>query len=332
VVDGFEQLEAAGERARGRIVLFDKAMAAFGEEPGYGTVVKLRSRGASAAARLGAAAMLIRSLGTADYRLPHTGALSYEDDARKIPAAAIAAEDAALIRRLTEGGETVRFRLELGSADHGEVESANVLAEIRGAELPQEIVLIGAHLDSWDVGHGAHDDGAGCVIVMEALRLLSGTGVRPRRTIRGVLFTNEENGLRGGKDYAERHGGERHVAAIETDSGGFAPVGFGVTAGPGGVAMIQELVADLAAIDADTVSPEGGGADIGPLRKLGVPVLGLVQDGRRYFDYHHTAADTFDKIDRAALDKNVAAMAVMAWGLAQHERTLPPPEPEAETD
>ena len=196
-----------------------------------------------------------------------------------------------MIGRLTEAGDTVRVRFDLGAHQLPDSESANVIAEIRGRELPDEIVLIGAHLDSWDVGDGAHDDGAGCVVVMEVLRQLKLLGLTPRRTIRAVLFTNEENGLRGATDYAERHGDAHHVVAIETDSGGAATLGFGVTAGEGGVEMIEAIAPRLAAIGADQVFPRGGGADIGPLKKLGVPVMAQVHDSQHYFDYHHTAAE-----------------------------------------
>jgi Zn-dependent M28 family amino/carboxypeptidase len=323
-----DAVEAAGEALRGKIVLYNRPMRAGGGPDGYGSVAQLRARGASAAARYGAVAMLIRSLGTADYRLPHTGALRYADDVEKIPAAAIAVEDAALLSRLIQAGDPVRVHLELGSKTLADVESANVIGEIRGREKPDEIVLIGAHLDSWDVGDGAHDDGGGCAIVMESLRLIQKLGVKPRRTIRGVLFTNEENGLRGGKDYAARHGDETHVAAIETDSGAFRPLGFGVTAGEGGVEMVRGIARHLSILGADTITAGGGGADISPLRKLGVPVMGLRVDGERYFDYHHTAADTLDKVDRADLDRGVAAMALMAYMLADHPDTLPRLEPE----
>ncbi len=324
VVTDFEELDARAADVRGKIVLYNKPIqAGFGSEHGYGSAVGLRVHGASRAAKHGAVATLIRSLGTADYRLPHTGGMRYDAEQPKIPAAAIAAEDAGQIARLLEAGETVRVQLQLGSRWLPDAESANVLAEIPGRELPEEIVLIGAHLDTWDVGQGAHDDGAGCAIVMETMRLIKRLGLRPRRTIRAVLFTNEENGLRGGRDYAARHGQKRHVAAIESDSGGFAPLGFGVSAGPGGVELVQRIAAPLAAVGADAVTPGGGGADISPLKQYGVPLMGLRQESRRYFDYHHTAADTLDKVSRSDLDRNVAALALMAWGLAEHESTLP---------
>jgi carboxypeptidase Q len=300
-------------------------------ENGYGTVVQLRAHGASRAAKFGAVGMLLRSLGTADYRVPHTGALHYDEQAPKIPAAAIDAESAELIHRLLASGDEVRVHMEMGCKTLEDAESANVVAELQGREKPDEIVLIGAHLDSWDVGQGAHDDGAGCAVVMETMRLLQRLDHAPRRTVRAVLFTNEENGLRGGKSYAERHGDERHVAAIEMDSGGFRPTGFGVSAGEGGIEMVREILRPLATIGANHVFDGGGGADIGPLRrKSGVPTIGQRVEGAYYFDYHHTEADTLDKVDRADLDRNVAAMAVLVYGLAEAEEALPALEPEEE--
>jgi Zn-dependent M28 family amino/carboxypeptidase len=332
VVDGLDALETLGEGARGKIVLFNRKMEkGFGTENGYGELSSVRAKGASAAAKHGAVAMLIRSLGTADFRLPHTGALRYEDDVEKIPAAAVSAEDAMLIARLADYGEPVSIRLEMEAKMLPDVRSANVLAEIRGRELPDEVVVIGAHLDSWDVGTGAQDDGAGCVVVMETMRLFVKHGLRPRRTIRAILYTNEENGLRGGKDYAERYEQQmpNHVAAIESDLGAAPPIGFGVTAGEGSVAVVSEIAALLAVVGADQVFPDGGGADISPMKKFGVPQIGQFPDPDSYFDFHHTEADTLDKVDRQDLDRNVAAMALMAYMLADLDEPLPRIEPES---
>jgi len=329
----FEELERLGEAAvRGKIVLYGQAMVRSGEDgPGYGTVASLRTRGAVAAAKLGAVGALIRSLGTASFRLPHTGATHYEEGVAQLPFAALAAEDAELIHRLLEQGP-VKVRLELGCSTGPDVPSANVVAELPGREKPEEIVLIGAHLDSWDVGTGAHDDGAGCAHVMDTMRTLVALGLKPRRTIRAVLFTNEENGLRGGRDYFERHKDEleRHVAALETDSGGFRPQGFGWTAGEGADRLLRELVAPLRAIGADGLRVGGGGADISPLARARVPLLGLRVEGTRYFDYHHTEADTLDKVDPTELAQGTAALAVLTWGLAEHAETLPRPPLRAE--
>ncbi|ANM32125.1 hypothetical protein ABI59_06675 [Acidobacteria bacterium Mor1] len=328
-VDSLEQLNERKDEVKGKIVLFNKAIeAGFDAKYGYGSAVPMRVVGPSRAARHGAVGMLIRSLGTADFRLPHTGTLRYEDGLPKIPSAAIASEGAELIHRLLASGDPVKVHMELGAKTLPDALSHNVIADIPGREKPEEIVLIGGHLDSWDVGQGAHDDGAGCAIVMEVMRLIQKSGMKPRRTIRAVLFTNEENGLRGGRDYEKRHGHETHVAAIESDSGGAEPVGFGVSAGEGGVAMIEEIASMLEFIDAHRVASRGGGADISPLRVHGVPLMNLRQQSFNYFDYHHTEADTLDKINRQNLNKNVAALAVMTWLLAEREETLPRNEPQ----
>ena len=327
-VVSFDELRELGDAVRGKIVLFNKPILRNGgREDGYGSAAGMRVGGPSEAARLGAVATLIRSLGTADYNLPHTGAMHYKEDAPKIPAAAVAAEDAALIQRLLDGGETVRVQLEMDCKTLPDATSANVIADLPGRELPEEIVLIGGHLDSWDVGTGAHDDGAGIAIVMETMRLLRSLDRPPRRTVRAVLFTNEENGLRGGRDYAWRHREEmdRHVVAIESDSGGAAPLGFGVSAGEGAVTIVEEIAQHLAIIGADDVKSSGGGADISRMREYRVPQMGLRQDTTYYFDYHHTRADTLDKVEPHDLDRNVAAMAWMAYALAEREDPLPRP-------
>jgi Zn-dependent M28 family amino/carboxypeptidase len=269
--------------------------------------------------------MLIRSLATADLRLPHTGAMGYKEGTPRIPAAAISPEDAELIHRFLLAGETVKVSFALSCKTLPDAESANVIGEIRGSEAPDEVVVIGGHLDSWDVGTGAHDDGSGCAISMEAMRLIRSLGLKPKRTIRAVLFTNEENGLRGGKAYAEAYAAQlgKHVAAIESDSGGARPLGFGVSAGPGGTDIVRKLAAPLASFAADDVQEGGGGADISPMAPAGVPQLGLRQDTTHYFDVHHTMADTLDKIDAHDLAMNATAMAVMAWQLANLDPPLP---------
>ena len=327
VVRSWDELAARAADVKGAIVLYDVAMPPWTEEhgSGYGDVVPFRGGGASAAARLGAVAVLVRSVTATSLRTPHTGAMRYAPDAPKIPAAAITTEDAALIARLSLDGP-VQVTLTMGARQDPDVASANVLAELRGRERPDELVVIGAHLDSWDVGQGAHDDGAGVVHVMQALTTLRALGLTPRRTIRVVLFTNEENGLRGGRAYAVAHGGEHHVAALETDSGGFAPRGFRVdTHGDAAVrARLDEIASLLAPLGATTLEDGEGGADISPLTEAGVLGLGLSVDGRTYFDIHHTAADTLDKVDPQALADGVAAIAVMAYVLADAEVPLVP--------
>jgi carboxypeptidase Q len=331
-VSSLEEAKALGDKAKGKIVLFNKKMYANGgSDGGYGSVSSLRVKGPSEAARVGAVGMLIRSLATADLRLPHTGMLSYDDAAPRIPAAAVSPEDAELIHRLLAAGETVRVWFELGCKTLPDSPSANVIGEIRGRSKPNEVVVIGGHLDSWDVGTGAQDDGAGCAIAIEAMRLIRSLPVRPARTIRVVLYTNEENGTRGGKAYAETHAAEvaGHVAAIESDAGAGRPQGFGVSAGPGAVAVVKTLAAPLADIAADEVTEGGGGADVSFLGDLGVPLLGLNQDTTHYFDIHHTMADTLDKVDPHDLAMNATAMAVMAWRLAELDPPLARPAPKA---
>jgi len=334
-VRSLEEAAALGARARGRLVFFNHAMAAGG--PGYGETAVLRSRGPAAASKAGAAGALVRSLATTSLRDPHTGMTSWRGGGPPIPAAALSVEDAELLHRLLARGPVrVRLDLDCGPATPATVESANVVAEVRGRERPEEVVVLGAHLDSWDLGTGAIDDGAGVVMVMEALRQVARQPVAPRRTVRAVLFMNEENGLEGGLGYAARHHRElpRHVAAIEADSGAGRPLGFSVTAGEGGAALVGRLAAPLGGLGASGVTGDGGGSDLTPLEEAGVPVLGLWQDTSRYFEWHHSAADTFDKVVPAELAASAAALAVMAWQLAESQEALPrqppaPPQPGA---
>jgi hypothetical protein len=324
-VRSLDEVAALGDRARGRLVFFNHAM---GAGQGYGDVARLRVGGPAAASRAGAAGALVRSLATASLRDPHTGMTSWRGADAPIPTAALSVEDAELLHRLLARGPVrVHLTLGCGFASPATVESANVLAEVPGRERPGEVVVIGAHLDSWDLGTGAIDDGAGVVMVMEALRQIARQPAAPRRTVRAVLFMNEENGLEGGLGYASRHAAELagHVAAIEADGGAGRPRGFSVTAGEGGEQLVARLAAPLAALGADGVRGNGGGSDIDPLRAAGVPVLGLWQDTSHYFDWHHSAADTFDKVVPAELAASTAAMAVMAWQLAEAPERLPGP-------
>lgn len=324
VVRSFDELEANAAKVKGAIVLYDVAMPAWSDTkgPGYGQVVPYRVRGASRAAKLGAVGVLVRSLTAHSLKTPHTGAVTYDPEAPKIPAAAVTVEDALLIARLAaQGPVTVRLRLDAKLLP--DAPSANVLGELRGSERPDEIVVIGAHLDSWDVGQGAHDDGGGCAVMMQTLTVLRRLGLRPKRTIRVVLFTNEENGVRGAKAYAEAHAAElpRTVFALEMDFGAFAPRGFGVQAGaaalPHVTARLAELLPLLAPLGVTRVLPGMSGADVAPMAAAGVPAFGLYTDGRTYFDLHHTEADTLDKVDPQDLADNVAAVAVLAYIAAE---------------
>jgi carboxypeptidase Q len=332
VAKDFDELNALGkDKVKGKIVLFnqrfDKQMAAEGFGLGaYGQAVIYRSGGPSAAAKLGAVASLVRSVGNADYRLPHTGALRYTSDSPKIPAAAVAAEDADLIAYLLDQGP-VRMRLILTPETLPDAPSHNVIADIKGAEHPEEVVIVSGHLDSWDLGTGAIDDGAGVAAAMQTVQLITQLHLRPKRTIRLIAWMNEENGGAGARTYATEHAGElgRHVAAIESDLGAGHPVGFEAYIDPKGLEMLAPISAVLRRSGAGlmTLSFTPVQADITPLERAGVPGFGLTQDGRTYFSYHHTAADTFDKIMPRELAENAAAMAVLAYGLASMPRSLP---------
>ena len=328
IIRSWDELDQRAADVKGKLVLFDVAMPTWSEKgSGYGDVSRFRSRGPSRAAKAG---VLMRSVTAHSLRTPHTGSLTYDPEQPKIPAAAITVEDADLIARLSESGPvTVKLRLE--SKTLPDAQSHNVIAELKGRERPDEIVVIGGHIDSWDVGQGAHDDGAGCVMMMQALTVLKKLGLVPRRTIRVVLFTNEENGLRGGKEYAAKHADEapRTVLALEADSGGFAPRGFSLETKPEVEQRVRARFADLSAL----LRPLGvtqlevghGGADVMALVPLGVPTAGLITEGSKYFDYHHTEADTLDKVDPAALADDVAAVAVLAYIAAEMPERLDAP-------
>ncbi len=319
-----EGVDALGEKARGRIVLVWKVMERQPDGSGYGATVPIRGAAASRAARLGAVGALIRSVATSNARFPHTGALRYEEGVPKIPAAALANPDADLVHRLLADGRTVRVRFTLSARSFPDALSANVVGEIAGREKPKEIVLLGGHLDSWDLGQGAVDDAAGLGIAIEAARLVGQLPKRPRRTLRVVAFANEENGLAGARAYAKAHAAELpfHVAAIECDSGAGRVSGFGWTAGPSAEAALATVAEILKPFGVGNVKKGGGGADVGALRAAGVPLFSPIQDSSRYFDVHHSADDTFDKIDREELNTGVAAIAALAYALAESEEPL----------
>ena len=332
VVESFDQLHSLGrEKVAGKIVLFDarfdKRMAAQGYGlDAYGEAVVYRGAGPSEAARLGAVASLVRSIGAADYRLPHTGAFGYADDAPKIPAAAVAAEDADLIAYLAAQGP-VRMHLMLTPQTLPDVESYNVIADLKGSEHPEQVVIVSGHLDSWDLGTGAIDDGAGVVVAMQVAQLVKRLGMRPKRTIRVIAWMNEENGLMGGKTYARDHAADlgNHIAAIESDLGAGHPVGFSAHANAKALEMLRLIAAVLQVSGAGIAnrSEHSEGADISPLDAAGVPTFAPIQDNRSYFSYHHTAADTLDKVVPRELAENSAVMAVLAYAIANLPETLP---------
>jgi Zn-dependent M28 family amino/carboxypeptidase len=319
-----EGVDALGEKAKGKIVLIWKVMERNSELAGYGATVPVRSNGASRAAKVGAVAVVIRSVGTSSARFPHTGAMNYAEGDPKIPAAALAVPDADLLHSYLARGARVRLRVKLGARTLPDARTANVVGEIPGREKPGEIVLVGGHLDSWDLGMGAVDDGAGCGIAIESARLVGRLPQHPRRTIRVVLFANEENGLAGGRAYAKTHADElaRHVAAVETDSGGERVRGVAWSAGPATEPLMTDLGAALAPFGLGEVRKGGGGADISPMRAAGVPMFGPVQDSSRYFDVHHTADDTLDKIDREELNTGVSAIAALLFTLAETDAPI----------
>ena len=314
VVRNFEELDRLGEQVRGKIVVYNVAFT------NYGATVVYRLQGASRAARYGAVAALVRSITPVSLQTPHTGAMAYDPNQPKIPVAAITIEAAEILQRMNDRGEHPTLRLRMEAKFLPDAESANVVAELKGSEKPDEVVLIGGHFDSWDVGQGAHDDGGGCIVAWEAVRLLKELGLRPRRTIRVVLYTNEENGLRGGVAYRDAHLAEvaKHILAIESDSGVYRPEGFGLAANaPLQVrSNLQEIAKLLSGIGADAIAADGGGADIGPMMREGVVGASLDVDDARYFDIHHTQADTFDKVNPRELALCVATMAVMAYTVA----------------
>ena len=319
VVESWEELEARADEARGRIVLFDPDWVSYGVNGAY------RRQGAIAAARAGAVASLIRSATPYSIQTPHTGSMSYDPEVPAIPHAALTPEDARMLHRMQDRGERVTVRLKMEAQTLPDAPSRNVIAEIRGRELPDEVVVLGGHIDSWDVGQGAMDDGGGSVAAWEAVRLMHELGLRPRRTVRVVLWTNEENGLRGGNAYRDRYADQLdgHVLAMESDGGVFKPSGFGFTGSDEAYEIVSQVGTLLDRIEAGTINRGGGGADIGPIMREGVPGMGLQVDGSRYFWYHHTDADTIDKLDPEEMARCVAAMAVMAYVIADLPEPLP---------
>ncbi|HZJ52745.1 MAG TPA: M20/M25/M40 family metallo-hydrolase [Myxococcaceae bacterium] len=309
---------------QGRIVYFHHRMSSW---EGYNAAAELRSYGPAKAAARGAVATMVRSVATGSLRSPHTGAASFGSGDRSIPAVALATEDAEEIHRWLQAGP-VRVRLQLGCRIEPDVDSANVVGEIRGRDKPQEVVLLGAHLDSWDLAVGAQDDGAGVAMVLETARLLARMRPGPRRSVRFVLFMNEENGGAGAHAYADAHAGELHVGALEVDAGAGRPLWVYFRGGEGAESLLAPLLRPLAALGVDPTPRRHTlfGQDLKALaQKRGLPTLHLWQDPAHYFDVHHSAADTLDKIDPVALAQSAAATAWLTWSLADAAGTLVPP-------
>jgi len=312
-VSTFDDLAKLGRaKIQGKIVVYNE------EYRGYGPTRVYRATGAARAAEFGAVAVLVRSATPLAMQIPHTGEMNYDDKQPKIPAAAISPEDAMMIARLTSDGVPVKVHLEMSAHMLPEADSADVIGEILGREHPEEVVVMGGHIDSWDVGQGAQDDGAAIIACLQAVALMKKLGLQPRRTIRVAFWVNEENGGRGGVAYREFVGDKirNHVAAIEMDGGAEAPRGFGAGVDPASLEMLKQVGKLLDRVNAGEITSGGGGSDIAPLMRDGVPGLGERTVGTHYFDWHHTEADTLDKVDLEDFRKNVAALAVMGYALA----------------
>ena len=321
VVTSFDDLKAKAASARGKIVLFNVPFT------NYGATVAYRRDGATAAARAGAVASLIRSVTPYSQRTPHTGGMAYDSTVTKIAHAAITPEDADMIARLISRGDKVTVKLTMSAQFLPDSPSRNVMGEITGRERPEEVVVMGGHIDSWDVGRGAMDDAGGVVAAWEALRILKRLNLQPRRTIRAVGWTNEENGTRGGNGYRDAHkaDADKHILAIESDGGVFRPLGFGFTGSEAAMATAQEIggIIERAIPGSGAITKGGGGADIGPIMALGVPGMGLNVADTKYFWYHHTDADTVDKLDPKEVAQCAAVMAIMAYVVADMPTRLP---------
>jgi carboxypeptidase Q len=319
VVATGDELTKRADEAKGKIVLFNVPFT------NYGQTVAYRSGGASMAAKVGAVAAIVRAVGPMGLRTPHTGGMNYVEGVDKIPTAAIPAEDANRIQRLVNRGIKVRLKLKMEARFDPDVESFNVVGEIRGSEKPDEIVLVGGHFDSWDPGMGASDDAVGCVVTWEAARLMKKLNIRPKRTVRVVLFTNEENGTRGGNGYRDAHAAEaaKHVLSVESDDGVFAPARMGFTGSEAARQTMTEIFSLLAPLGM-TLTGGGGGADIGPISAAGkVPMLAYDGDATKYFTIHHTPADTVDRIDPQEVSKAAASLAAVIYVVADMPQALP---------
>jgi len=323
-VSGFDDLERLGrENIEGKIVFYNTPMKQryYHTFEAYGDVGKHRWAGASNAAKYGAVASVTRSMTLALDDYPHTGAMGYSDSIEKIPACAISTLGAEKLSREIKSNPNTELEIKMNCETFPDKLSYNVIAEIKGTDFPDEIVLLGAHLDSWDKGHGAHDDGAGCVQSMELLHVFRELNIKPKRTVRVVLFMNEENGMRGALKYAEeaKNRGEKHIAAIETDAGGFTPLGFATSCLDENKRVFMRQWRSLyRPYGILQWEDEGGGVDIGPLKAQGALLVGLRPDSQRYFDYHHADTDTFDKVNRRELHLGTAAVVSLAWLFSEY--------------
>ena len=319
VVKDFDELNRKRNDIIGKIVLFNAEFKTYGE------TVKYRYSGASEAAKYGARGSLIRSIGPWSMNTPHTGVMAYDDEYKKIPHAALTMEDAMMMQRIYDRGDRITVKMKMDAKMGSDRWSRNVISQINGSMYPDEIIVVGGHIDSWDVGQGAHDDAGGCIASWEALRLIKELGLKPKRTIRCVLWTNEENGGKGSVAYRDMHLDElnKHIVAIESDGGVFAPEGFGFTGSDKAKKIIDQIHDLMKPIKANFLSEGGRAADIATLNDEGIPVLSLKVDNSKYFWYHHTSADTFDKVDYYEFNKCVAALAIIAFVIADLDEPLP---------
>jgi carboxypeptidase Q len=322
-VSDFEQLKKLGTKnIQGKLVFFNRPMdpTLIHTFDAYSAAVDQRASGPSEAAKYGAIGVIVRSMSTNIEDYPHTGSLVYAADVPQLPAIAISTLHADLLHQILEEEKDLRFFFETDCEMLPDAPSYNVIGEIEGTEKPDEIIVVGGHLDSWDLAQGAHDDGAGIVQSIEVLRLLKLIGYKPKRTIRAVMYMNEENGLRGAEEYARlaRLDHRKHIAAIESDEGGFTPRGFNMNASEQVRQKIKSWRPLLEAYGLTNFDLPGGAADIGPMEADGVPCVGYMPDSQRYFDYHHTKEDTFDKVDQRELELGAAAMASLVYLIDQH--------------
>ena len=321
-VQSFDQLDSLGtEVLKGKIVFFNKPMdpKKITTRQAYGGASHQRVRGASRAARYGAVAIISRSLTLRIDDVPHTGMLLYDEESTKIPAVAISTVGAEILSREIKNSEKLKFYMETHCKILPEILSYNVIGEIEGSQFPEEYIVVGGHLDSWDVGDGSHDDGAGCVQSIEALRIFKSLGIQPKRTLRAVMFINEENGMRGAREFARvvEEKNEKIIAAIESDAGGFTPRGFGISGSEAAYSTILSWSELLNPYDLRKLVKGGGGADINQLKDPNTVKIGFIPDSQRYFDYHHSESDTFDKVNKRELELGAAAIASLVYLIDQ---------------
>jgi hypothetical protein len=322
-VQNFEELAKIGKKGiNGKIVFFNRPLdnTHFDTFEAYSGAVNQRGSGASEAAKYGAVGVVVRSMTTALDDAPHTGSLRYAADLPQLPAVAISTKDANLLSSLLKNDSSLQFHFQSNCKMLPDVLSYNVVGEIKGSQFPEEVITVGGHLDSWDLGEGAHDDGAGCVQSIEVLCIIKSLGIKPKRTIRAVMFMNEENGLRGGTKYAELAAkeGNKHIAAIESDRGGFTPREFSVDTTPEKLAKIAAWQKLFKPYGISDIRAGGGGADIGPMKHMNTALMEYVPDPQRYFDVHHTAEDTFEKVNKRELELGAAAMAALVYLLSEY--------------